>query len=544
MLSTKGIKRLIAQAGLVAGALIAIGIVVLATRVVILSSTTADPASALHQVAELPAEADEMVDWAPDGWATERVMEPATRIAIEAAYVRAWAALGVYQSTGATGPVTATFSGPARTDALAVPRDEPVATWSVAHLLRLEFYSLDGATVALTDTDARLVRTAGTADTETVVDSAESYAVVMVLEDGYWRVRELRRDAVTQTVTTAYAGGVTEIADARTAAPVAAPVVNAVDYLPAGWPATPDTTIAEDFRQAKDLGVDTLRVRIPFDSLTAPANADQVAGLLTAAGPAGLQIILVLFEGEMDLSPASWAAADHSLTSLVGAVGNDPALVMWDVADQPDLRTGAATPTEIRAFLAHEVRLLRTLDPTVPVTISWSVPAAAADPAMVELVDVVSFHSTGTPADLTAAVQQMSAAAGTRPIMLVATTTATDGGWSAFPHSERRQAVEVAQVLQSAAENDVTRTSVNQLQDSAGDQRGLLRADGSAKPAAALLRPGAPLVGVSGSGAADYASSNFWRVAVAVLFFAVLFLVRHHVWTAGRALRLPGRSHR
>ena len=63
---------------------------------------------------------------------------------------------------------------------------------------------------------------------------------------------------------------------------------------------------------------------------------------------------------------------------------------MWDLADQPDLRTAGATPTEIRAFLAHESRVLRALDPSTPMTVSWSDPAAAADPAMIDLVDVVS----------------------------------------------------------------------------------------------------------------------------------------------------------
>lgn len=210
---------------------------------------------------------------------------------------------------------------------------------------------------------------------------------------------------------------------------------------------------------------------------------------------------------------------------------------MWDLADQPDLRTAGATPTEIRAFLAHESRVLRALDPSTPMTVSWSDPAAAADPAMIDLVDVVSLHWTGAPGDLPAAVETVRAAAGSRPVMVTATTSGTEGGWSPRPHTDRRQAAEVAQVLLTAEQNGVSRTAVDRLQDAGVDRDGFLRADGSAKPAAALVRPGAPLTGVAGSGLADYAASNFWRTVVAVAFFGTLFVFRHRLITAGRGPR-------
>ena len=54
MIESRKLKRLVAQVVLLAGALLALGAILLATHVVSFSSTSADPGSALHVVAELP----------------------------------------------------------------------------------------------------------------------------------------------------------------------------------------------------------------------------------------------------------------------------------------------------------------------------------------------------------------------------------------------------------------------------------------------------------------------------------------------------------
>ena len=527
MITSRRAKRLIAEICVVIGALVVLGAVLLATTVISLTSTAVDPAGAFHRVAELPPEADALVQWDTDAWTQDRQLEPATRVALEAAYVRAWAAIGVYQSSGATTALTALFTGAAKDAALAVPRDTPVATWSVGHRLRLEFYALDGATVALTDTAARLVRTVGVGESEAVLDATESYSVVMVLQDGYWRISQLRRaPQASLAVVTGTGSTGTTVTGVPIAAPRPVPAFTGSDYTPAGWPDTPAATITADLDRARNLGLNAVRVRIPFATLTADPSLARLPELLSSAQAAGLKVVLVLFDGLVDLSPASWGAADHNLAAVVTATGDHPAMALWDLADGPDRRTTAATPTEISAFVVHQSRLLRTLSPAVPLTVSWSQPDAATDPALVGLVDAVSLSWTGSAGDLTDAIDRVQAAAGGRPLMLAAQTTPTNGGWSPLPHSERRQAVEVAAVLTAAEQSGVSSTVVNQLQDSATDQTGLLRTDGSSKPAAALVHQGAPLSTVSGPGIGDYLAANFWRAAIVVALAGVLFAVR------------------
>ena len=528
MIESRRLKRLVAQLVLLAGALLALGAILVATHVVSFSSTSADPGSALHVVAELPPEADALVSWAPDVWNQERVLEPATRIALEAAYVRAWAALGVFQATGTSTALITMFSGPARLDALAVPAGAPIGTWSVAHRLRLEFYALDGATVALTDTGAHLVRAIGTGAAEAVVDSAETYSVVMVLEDGYWRIRQLRRlPGSTTTVTTRSPSGTTSVLGGAPVSPVPVPTLNATDYAPIGWPNTAQKIITADLSRARDLGLTAIRVRIPFDQLTSPASLARLPELLNGAQAVGLRVILVLADGQSDLSPASWGAADHGAAAVAATIGNNPALALWDIADRPDLRASVATDVEIDAYVVHAATSLHLLTPSIPVTVSWSDPALAGDPELATLVDVVSLHWTAAVGDLSGAIEQTQAGAGPRPVLVVATTTPTDGGWSPRPHSERRQAVEIAEVLLSTDHFNVTRTAIDRLRDSSADRGGLLRADDTNEPGAALLVPGVSMSSISGPGWREYAASNFWRAAaLGALIVGILAVLR------------------
>ena len=540
MIERSSLKRAVAYVVLLVGVAIAIGSIVLATFVVSRSSTGANGSSALHEVAELPAEADRLVTWDKDDWKQDRVLEPDTRIAVEAAYIRAWAALGVYQSTGASAALVATFSGPARANALGMPRDDQTATWSVSHRLRLEFYALDGATIALTDMDARLVRTIGPAGAETVVDSDERYSVVMVLEDGYWRVRQLRREVPASVETVSRSGsGVTLLTGQHAIAPVAGPAsLKATDYPVPGGAEPSARTFAIDLRRVRALGLDTVRVRWPYVPFTGSA-ADEarlasLASLLETARAARLRVVLVLFDGLSDLSPAIWASADQYVEQLTQAVGANPALEMWDIADRPDRRRARATATEIRAFVVHEAELLHRLTATVPVTVSWADPAAAADRALASMVDVVSLHPTDGLGDL-GSLNRVREAAG-RPVMLVVSTSGTDGGWSPVPRTEHLQSVQLARAFQVSGTLSIDKIAVDALQDHGPQRDGLLRGDGSAKPGAAIVRTsGAGTVASFEIG--DYLGSKFWRAAALALVIVVIGWLR-----LGRSRRSGRRS--
>ncbi|TFD30674.1 hypothetical protein [Cryobacterium cryoconiti] len=537
---TRGRTKRVAAAVLALG-LVALtsGLLVMSGQVTLQTSTGAAVSSGLNEVATVPANADQLVNWLPDAWPDEREMEPASRTRIAASYIRAWAAIGRFQSTGETPAVIDTFSGAARRAVLELPSTGPSATWDLRHSLELEFYSLDGATVAFQDQGARIARTVGTGESETVILSQETYDVVMVLEDGFWRIRQLKRALGSDdvTVTTAAAGAAT-ITGATPRAPLPIPSSRATEYRPDGWEARDPAELAADFTRLRALGFDTIRVPLSFTDLggTRPTDdaIDGVTTLLEQADAHGLRVALVLFDDFPDLTPATWVGAGAHLTRIATAVRGQPALVLWDLADRPDLRTsGPTSAAEIRAFLVYAGSALREIDPETPQTISWATSATAADPAMAGLVDGVTLHLTGNE-DPAGAIQAVRTAVPDRPVLLTVTGLDTDGGWSPLPRTEARQVVDVDRVLQAGERAGLSRVSVATFIDTETDAGGLLRRDASAKPAAALFAASAEPAAVSPPGVLDYARSKFWILMTALFAAAasVLLWVRRRKHTA------------
>jgi hypothetical protein len=112
-------------------------------------------------------------------------------------------------------------------------------------------------------------------------------------------------------------------------------------------------------------------------------------------------------------------------------------------------------------------------------------------------------------------------------LQLTITGPASDGGWSPFPRTETRQAAQLAAVLRTAGESKVTAVSVAALQDTATNPgTGMLRLNGSAKPAALLFSPGANLTAVAQPGVLDLLSGWFYRAAAVLLAVALLLAIR------------------
>lgn len=147
------------------------------------SSTELDPDSLLAEIAWLP-DADDLV----------RAMEPSTRDQIGVTWLRAddaldRAALGdlsgldVWFVDAALDNASKRFGGRERDDiAVSTPP-------SIAHQLRVDFYSLDGQVLVIS-VDTIRERPDGAASTVEVIEQLEA---VLVLSDGNWRVRHLER---------------------------------------------------------------------------------------------------------------------------------------------------------------------------------------------------------------------------------------------------------------------------------------------------------------------------------------------------------------
>jgi len=415
-------KLVVAVALLVVLALVALLVVGGGARLLTREGSETDPTQVLQEAAVVPDDAPDLVEWLPDAWERERVLEPATRVSVGGAYLRAWSALARWQNTGDREAVDDTFTGPVEATVAGLEPDPSSVLRDVHHRLRLTFYALDGATVAFDDEVALTVRGDGLGASDPAVDGTasggsglgdayvvarERLRVVMVLEDGYWRVAQLRREE-TRPVATVLGteprvlpdpdglAGLAGPAGAERGAPGETPTAYSTTYEPV-W--DDPTAAAEDAAFAlaavADRGEDGVRVPLPADVFEgSDTDRDAEASLLSVLDVAedlDLRVELVAGAGRTDLGPASWPSARASLAALLDLVDDHPAVALWTLLEAPvgPEATGTSAQRAVLAVLLSDLARRRT---TTPLGLTWADPAEAADPSLSALVDVVTLR--------------------------------------------------------------------------------------------------------------------------------------------------------
>ena len=490
----------------------------------------ADVSSALHNIPALPSDLAVRWQWLPDDPDTGRQMEPFTRVQIESSYLRAWLQWDLSYVQKKPYGLTTYFSGPALADLNASITQGAANNWKIAqvdnaHNLQLHFYSADGSIVSLTDQDALVMETIQDAKNATIYsgETRANYDVVMFLEDGYWRIRHLVRT------------GTQPLTEASLVALQTPPgfvgiegnhlMLDGQPYLTAGinyypqltpwdlfWPKYDGATISKDFQLIQSLGLNTIRIFIPFEQMggAKPDNKmlDKLDDLLGQAHDNGLRVIITLFDFRTDYSPWLWSESDRQLDALLTRFRDNPTILAWDLKNEPDRDYAAAGSDNVNNWLRHTAWLARSLDPHHPLTIGWSTPAAAL--MLPNSSDFVSFHFYAPAVTLPAQLATIKSAVANRPVLITEFGLPT---WNSpfFPngHSEFEQAEYYADILNATRSGDVGGYLAWTLYDftnvpatvagrypwQTGPQKylGVLRADGTPKPAAKLLAPNASL---------------------------------------------------
>lgn len=140
------------------------------------------------------------VRWDPDAAGAVRSIDPTTRKEVAATYARAWARLGTSLSVGEDIGLDDAFSGEALDGArrqLRAPRFAPVRLRQRGHRLRVDLMSRDGTTLAVSVRSALVDRQPVAADpTGFWTRTEETFDLVVTLDDGAWRIRQMRRTGV------------------------------------------------------------------------------------------------------------------------------------------------------------------------------------------------------------------------------------------------------------------------------------------------------------------------------------------------------------
>jgi len=177
-------------------------------------------------------------------------------------------------------------------------------------------------------------------------------------------------------------------------------VIKGVNYYPQAHPwdtfneKVDSTTLAQDFKIIKDLNLNTIRVFIGYEDF-GKATVDliklkRLKTLLDQAHKADLKAMITLFDFYGDYDMKNWTLTNQHVRSIVSAVKDHPAILAWDIKNEPNLDFENRGKDKVLSWLAQTIKAVKKIDPIHPVTIGWSNTASAM--LLENEVDFISYH--------------------------------------------------------------------------------------------------------------------------------------------------------
>ncbi len=495
-------------------------------------NTGADPAAALNIHPNVPLDWPVNVEWLPDDADTGRELEPFIRENIEAAYIRAWLQQGFSYTKGEPHGLKTYFTGPALAmveDNINHVAEQDLLLQQVAtdHLLQLHFYSADGTIAVFTDRQARVAQHIkdGAGQEVMAEEDLAAYQVVMMVDEGNWKVRHwLRRDLQdfgaerpVDAESTPPADELVRIENGQLMLGAEPYEIRGFNYYPQDntwtdmWTNYEGDTISNDMALISGMGMNTIRIFVPYEQFgidepvdNAPDQVQRLRDILNEAWRHDLRVIVTLYDFKSDYNLLTWPKADRHMEELLTTFNRHPAILAWDIKNEPDLDYEAAGEELVNIWLKHAVDQARIYDPHHLITIGWA-HAENAD-EMAQMVDFVSFHFYAPTSEFIDTVTRLKIKVGAeKPILLGEFGLPT---WNSrlFPngHSEEEQYNYLRELLELKESGptagylawtlydftDVPAQVAGRLPWKRSPQRqmGLIRPDGTQKPAADLFK--------------------------------------------------------
>jgi hypothetical protein len=282
----------------------------------------------------------------------------------------------------------------------------------------------------------------------------------------------------------------------------------------------------KELQKARDLGVNAIRIGIPFDhkdtldvvwgddksmSKLSPWIIDQMTQLLQVASIYGMKVIFVLFDW-YDGHPAAGTKEERSnivyIQGLMKTFANDDRVLAWDLHNEPDFydEWKGGKQDQVIDWLARMARYVRDLDNRHPITVGvgdyrslWY--PSSNGTTILSLVDFAAFHCYDAAAlgPQIAEIKQHT----DKPVLL------EEMGWPTSPgtkaptpnatYDEPTQQFLYTTMLQTSRDANIAGVLQWTLWDFAPastlradfqEHFGLVRRDGSLKPAASVFKVG------------------------------------------------------
>ncbi|OUR98362.1 glycosyl hydrolase family 5 [Flavobacteriales bacterium 33_180_T64] len=372
-----------------------------------------------------------------------RPMDSVNLKTIENDYLDAWYVKHIaYQSNLTTG-IEDYYTDNARLNLyrfveLNSAEDITVESTTLEHHPTLEFFSEDGQMVVITDNDVieykRLFK-----KKKLILETTEksTYKVIMLLEDGFWRIRHLVKET-----SDAYQIENSEIATNHLN-------VKGINYYPQDSPwdmygnAFSKDTIGKDFKIIKSAGLNTVRIFVPYEDFgkadISNDKLDKLEQTLDVAEANNLKVIITLFDFYGDYSVLDWTLNMHHAETIVSALKDHNALLAWDIKNEPDLDFKSRGKDKVISWLDHMINLVKSTDKNHPVTIGWSNTQSAT--ILKDRVDFVTFHYYEDLKDLKTSITTLSKKTAHKTLVMGEFGISSYSGfWRPFGNSDKDQA--------------------------------------------------------------------------------------------------------
>lgn len=371
-----------------------------------------------------------------------RPIEVPTQKTIEKDYLNAWYARSVALKTHSTDLLENAYTERARENihsSIEKNKTDGVSIdfTTLSHNISLDFYSADGNLIVITDQNVKSFERVYKNDIFLLETEEESsYKVIMLKEDGFWRIRHMEKFQAEAKLPIA-------------ATPFLFPkVVSGLNYYPQNTPW--DTfgsdfsleILKEDFTLINELNLNTIRIFIGYEDFgNAKVSTEKLAKLrllLDVAETHNLKVLITLFDFYGDYSVLDWTRTQKHALTVVKAVKDHPALLGWDIKNEPDLDFNTRGTSLVKAWLSHMLKTVKKTDPNHPVTIGWSSVGEAIQ--LEKEVDYISFHYYQDLENLSRDVSELKTKT-EKPIVLQEFGLSSYKGlWNPFGNSEEDQA--------------------------------------------------------------------------------------------------------
>ncbi len=274
-------------------------------------------------------------------------------------------------------------------------------TTTLSHHLKLNFYSADGQFVVFTDNNVeKYTRVVKDKDVVTEVNELNSYKVMMLLEDGFWRIRHLvqspsipqKKSKILRPYATTKNDSILINGKKFT--------IRGINYYPqeSAWDMFgkkfDSLTIHNDFKLISNAGLNTIRIFVQYKDFgeadVLKEKLEKLKTTLQLAKQNNLKVIVTLFDFYGDYSVSNWTLTHRHAEQIVSAFKNNTSIIAWDIKNEPDLDFKNRGKKNVLAWLEYMIKEIKKYDKNHLITIGWSNSVAAKH--LHKQVDYVSFH--------------------------------------------------------------------------------------------------------------------------------------------------------